>query len=161
MGAYTDTVTTSEGSIKGTVVPVTLADGRKAQLLIPARSADDPHGVYMRDSNGLHPVHVSERANRNDVARAPSVVETRSDPPHAKRRSWEKDALIHWRKRRRWNTHRCCGGREKGSGGRRDSGRRWRAYLRLGDPRSGQEQVVTAAKSLCASIDINTADRRA
>jgi hypothetical protein len=50
--------------------------------------------VYIRDSNGLHPVHVSERANRNDVARAPTVVETRPDPPHAKKRSWEKDALI-------------------------------------------------------------------
>ena len=93
-GAFTDTIATSEGSINGTVVPVTLADGRKAQLLIPARSANDPHGVYMRDSNGLHPVHVSERANRNDVARAPSVVETRPDPPHAKKRSWERDALI-------------------------------------------------------------------
>jgi len=93
-GAYADTVATSEGSIKGTVVPVTLADGRKAQLVIPARSANDPHGVYMRDSNGLHPVQVSGRANRNDVARAPSVVETRPDPPHAKKRSWEKDALI-------------------------------------------------------------------
>jgi len=93
-GAYADTVATSEGLIKGTVVPVTLADGRKAQLVIPARSAQDPHGVYMRDSNGLHPVQVSGRANRNDVARAPSVVETRPDPPHAKKRSWEKDALI-------------------------------------------------------------------
>jgi hypothetical protein len=48
----------------------------------------------MRDSNGLHPVQVSERVNRNDVARAPSVVETRPDPPHAKKRSWEKDVLI-------------------------------------------------------------------
>ena len=93
-GAYADTVATPEGSIEGTVVPVTLADGRKAQLVIPARSAKDPHGVYMRDSNGLHPVQVSERANRNDVARAPSVVETRPDPPHTKKRSWEKDALI-------------------------------------------------------------------
>ena len=64
-GAYADSVATSEGSIKGTVVPVTLADGRKAQLLI-----------------------------RNDVARATAVLETRPDPPHAKKRSWEKDALI-------------------------------------------------------------------
>jgi len=93
-GAYADTVATSEGSIKGTVVPVTLADGRKAQLVIPAQPAKDPHGLYMRDSNGLHPVQVSEHANRNDVARAPAVVETRPDPPHAKKRSWEKDALI-------------------------------------------------------------------
>jgi hypothetical protein len=93
-GAYADTVATADGSIKGTVVPVTLADGRKAQLVIPAQPAKDPHGVYMRDGNGLHPVEVSERANRNDVARAPAVVETRPEPPHAKKRSWEKDALI-------------------------------------------------------------------
>jgi hypothetical protein len=93
-GAYADSVATPDGSIKGTVVPVTLADGRGAQLVIPTQSAKDPHGVYMRDSNGLHPVQVSERANRNDVARAPAVVETRPDQPHAKKRSWEKDALI-------------------------------------------------------------------
>jgi hypothetical protein len=93
-GAYADTVVTPDGSMKGTVVPVTLADGRKAQLVIPAQRARDPHGVYMRDSNGLHPVEVSERANRNDVAQAPAVVETRLDRAHAKKRSWEKDALI-------------------------------------------------------------------
>jgi len=93
-GAYADTVPTPEGAIKGIVVPVTLADGRKAQLVIPARSSRDPHGVYMRDGNGLHPVEVSERANRDDVTRAPAVVETRPDRPHAQKRSWEKDALI-------------------------------------------------------------------
>ncbi len=93
-GAYADTVVTPNGSIKGTVVPVTLADGRKAQLVIPAQPAKDPHGVYMRDGNGLHPVEVSERASRKDVAQAPTVVETRPDRPHAQKRSWEKDALI-------------------------------------------------------------------
>jgi len=93
-GAYADTVATPDGSIKGTVIPVTLADGRKAQLVIPAQPAKDPHGVYMRDRNGIHPVEVSERASRNDVARAPAVVETRADREHAKKRTWEKDALI-------------------------------------------------------------------
>jgi hypothetical protein len=93
-GAYADTVATPDGSIRGTVVPVTLADGRKAQLVIPAQPAKDPHGVYMRDSSGLHPVEVSERSSRNDVAHAPAVVEARPDRAHAKKRSWEKDALI-------------------------------------------------------------------
>src|SRR5262245_7366980 len=93
-GAYTDTVTTSDGAIKGTIVPVTLADGRKAQLVIPAQPARDPHGVYMRDGQGLHPVEVSDRASRTDVARSPSIVETRADRAHAQKRSWEKDALI-------------------------------------------------------------------
>jgi hypothetical protein len=93
-GAYTDTVATPDGALKGTVIPVTLADGRKAQLVVPARAARDPHGVYLRDGQGLHPVEVSERANRDDVARSPAIVETRPDREHADKRSWEKDALI-------------------------------------------------------------------
>jgi hypothetical protein len=93
-GAYADTVSTSDGAIKGTVVPVTLADGRKAQLVIPARSSKEPHSMYMRDSSGLHPVEVSDRASRDDVTRAPSVVESRPEPAHAQKRSWEKEALI-------------------------------------------------------------------
>ena len=93
-GAYADTVVTPDGSVRGTIVPVTLADGRSAQLVIPAPRAKDPHGVYMRDSNGLHPVEVSERASRNEVAQSPAVVETRPDRAHAEKRSWEKDALI-------------------------------------------------------------------
>ena len=93
-GAFTGTVSTPEGSVKGTVVPVTLPDGRTAQLVIPAPRSKDPHGIYMRDDNGLHPVEVHERANRAELARAPSVVETRAERPHAQKRSWEKDALI-------------------------------------------------------------------
>jgi hypothetical protein len=93
-GAYNETVATPDGSIKGTVVPVTLADGRKAQLVIPAQPRTDPHGVYMRDGQGLHPVEVSERATRADVAQSPSIVDRRPDRAHAQKRSWEKDALI-------------------------------------------------------------------
>jgi hypothetical protein len=93
-GAYVGTVSTPEGSVTGTVVPVTLPDGRKAQLVIPAPRSKDPHGIYMRDDNGLHPVEVHERANRAELAREPSVVETRAERPHAQKRSWEKDALI-------------------------------------------------------------------
>jgi hypothetical protein len=93
-GAYAETVVTPEGSIKGTVVPVTLADGRKAQLVIPAQRSREAHGVYMRDGNGLHPVELSERARREDVSRAPAVVETRAERPHPQKRSWEKEALI-------------------------------------------------------------------
>lgn len=93
-GAYTDTVATPDGSMKGTVVPVTLADGRKAQLVIPAQPSKDPHGVYMRDNSGLHPVEVSDRSSRDEVMRSPAVVDSRPEKPHAKKRSWEKDALI-------------------------------------------------------------------
>lgn len=93
-GAYTGTVTTPEGSLTGTVVPVTLADGRKAQLVIPARPSQDPHGVYLRDNNGLHPVEVSRHATRDEVTRSPTVVDSQPEPEHPNKRSWEKDALI-------------------------------------------------------------------
>jgi hypothetical protein len=93
-GAYTGAVTTPDGSLHGTVVPVTLADGRQAQLVIPARPKNDPHGVYLHDDKGLHPVEMSERSSRNEIARAPTVVDTRPDRAHAEKRSWEKDALI-------------------------------------------------------------------
>ena len=92
-GAHTGTVTTPEGAIEGTIVPVTLADGRTAQLVIPAQ-AHDPHGVYLHDGKNLHPMEVSERASRNEVAQSPAVVETRPDRDHPRKRSWEKDALI-------------------------------------------------------------------
>ena len=93
-GAYDGSVTTPDGSLKGTVIPVTLADGRKAQLVIPAQRSKDPHGVYLHDNNGIHPVEVSQRASRNEIAQSPAVIDTRPDRAHAQKRSWEKDALI-------------------------------------------------------------------
>jgi len=93
-GAHTDDVATSEGPISGTVVPVTLADGRKAQLFIPQQRRNDPHGVYFRDEEGLHPVRLRENTTRDEITRAPAVVERRSEPAHQRKRSWEKEALI-------------------------------------------------------------------
>jgi len=93
-GAYTDDVPTTDGTVRGTLVPVTLADGRKAQLFVPQQSKKEAHGVYVRDDNGLHPVHVKENATRAEVTSSPAVVETRPEPAHAQKRSWEKDALI-------------------------------------------------------------------
>lgn len=93
-GAYTGEVPTSDGAIRGTLVPVTLADGRKAQLFVPQQSRNEPHGVYLHDDQGLHPVHVRTNATRDQIASAPAVVETRPEPTHEHKRSWEKDALI-------------------------------------------------------------------
>jgi uncharacterized membrane protein len=93
-GAYTDDVATSDGAIRGTIVPVTLADGRQAQLFVPHERRNDPHGVYLRDDQGLHPVHIEERATRDEITSAPAVVEKRPEPAHAHKRAWEKDALI-------------------------------------------------------------------
>src|SRR5207342_2984418 len=36
-GGYTDTVATSDGPVRGTLVPITLANGRQGQLFIPER----------------------------------------------------------------------------------------------------------------------------
>ena len=93
-GAYADTVATSDGPLTGTTVPVTLADGRTAQLFIPARQSNQPHAVYLRDSDGLHPVRVKDSATRDEVTRSPAIVERQAEPAHANKRSWEKEALI-------------------------------------------------------------------
>jgi len=93
-GAYTDTVSTADGSLRGTLVPVTLADGRTAQLFIPAKASKEPHAVYLRDSEGLHPVSVRTSSTRDEITRSPAIVERHVEPAHSKKRSWEKEALI-------------------------------------------------------------------
>jgi hypothetical protein len=93
-GAYTDTVKTADGNLKGTLVPVTLADGRTAQLFIPTKAAKEPHAVYLRDNEGLHPVGVRPNATRDEITRAPAIVQKQAEAPHANKRSWEKEALI-------------------------------------------------------------------
>jgi hypothetical protein len=93
-GAYTDTVSTADGSLRGTLVPVTLADGRTAQLFIPAKVSHEPHAVYLRDGEGLHPVSVRTSSTRDEIARSPAIVERHAEPAHSKKRSWEKEALI-------------------------------------------------------------------
>jgi hypothetical protein len=93
-GAYADTVATTDGTVKGMTVPVTLADGRPATLFIPAAEANEPHAVYLRDSDGLHPVTMKEHATRDEIARVPAVIEKQAEPPHPNKRSWEKEAMI-------------------------------------------------------------------
>jgi hypothetical protein len=93
-GAYTDTVSTADGSLRGTLVPVTLADGRTAQLFIPAKASKEPHAVYLRDNEGLHPVSVRTSSTREEITRSPRIVERRAEPAHSQKRSWEKEALI-------------------------------------------------------------------
>jgi hypothetical protein len=92
-GAYTDTIATSDGSLKGTLVPITLASGHQGFLFIPERQANDLQAVYLRDEQGLHPVRLSDNVTRDDMARSPRIVATRPVPQRAKR-SWEKEALI-------------------------------------------------------------------
>jgi hypothetical protein len=93
-GAYADTIATTDGSMKGTSVPVTLADGRTAHLFIPAKQANQAHAVYLRENDGLHPVRVKDNVTRDEITRSPTVIEKQAEPPHRNKRSWEKEALI-------------------------------------------------------------------
>jgi len=93
-GAYADTIATPDGPIAGTTVPATLADGRTVQLFIPAKQRNQPHAVYVRDGDGLHPVRVGDRATRDEISRSPAIIEKQAEPAHANKRSWEKEALI-------------------------------------------------------------------
>lgn len=91
--AYTGQVATSDGSLKATLVPVTLPDGRKAELIIPARRGE-PHAAYYRDADGLHPVEIGDNVTREQLATSPVVVSRRAERAHPNHRSWEKEAMI-------------------------------------------------------------------
>ena len=93
-GAYTGSVATPSGSMQGTIIPITLADGRTAQLVIPQRQASDVRSVYLLDNEGLHPVQLKENASRQEVSGAPAIVQRKPAPEQASGRSWEKEALI-------------------------------------------------------------------
>ena len=93
-GARADTVTTAGGPIRGTLVPITLANGREGQLFIPEKQAREPHAVYLRDEQGLHPVELKDNARRDEYVQSPRIVDARAEPQHANKRSWEKEALM-------------------------------------------------------------------
>ena len=93
-GAHSDTITMPDGQVKGTLVPITLANGGQGHLFIPQKQTNEPHAVYLRDDQGIHPVQLQDNATREQITRSPGIVDTRAEPQHANKRSWEKDALI-------------------------------------------------------------------
>ena len=99
-GAYTDQITTPDGSMEATIVPITLANGQKAQLLIPKKRSEYSYPVYMHDQTGMYPVMLSDRSVSREqfVNSRPAVVERRVivEEPRTvrKKRSFEKEALI-------------------------------------------------------------------
>jgi hypothetical protein len=72
---------------------VTLADGHTAQLVIP-QGKNDPHGAYINDASGTHPVRLKQNTTRQEVVQSPAVVATVPETQHRDKRSWEKEALI-------------------------------------------------------------------
>jgi hypothetical protein len=95
--AYRGQVQTADGALRGTLVPVTLPDGRAAQLIIPDRRGAEAHTVYLNDGGSIHPVEVQQNVTRQQVAQSPVVVERRAEQVERARprhRSWEKELLI-------------------------------------------------------------------
>lgn len=92
--AFADSISTPEGSIKATIVPVTLTDGRTAQLVIPQKREDYP--LYLRDDSGMHPVVLGDRnVGRDQFVRSePKIVDRKPVPEPTRKRSWQKEALI-------------------------------------------------------------------
>ena len=92
--AYAGQVATPDGALRGTLVPVTLPDGRKVELVIPVQSRQEPHTAYLRDEQGLHPVELQPNVPREQIVAAPQVVSRRAEQSHPSHRSWEKELLI-------------------------------------------------------------------
>jgi hypothetical protein len=94
--AYAEQVSTPDGSMPATIVPVTLEDGRRAHLIVPQKRSEYP--VYFRDQEGLRPVVLEDRTVERDrfVQSRPVVVERRvaPEPVSQKKRSWQKEVLI-------------------------------------------------------------------
>jgi hypothetical protein len=93
-GAFAKTIVTADGPLKGTLVPITLADGSAGHVFIPQKVSRDTEAVYVHDAQGLHPIRLSNQVRREDMDGLPAVVESRAEPPRAKKRSWEREALI-------------------------------------------------------------------
>lgn len=88
--AYTGTLTTPDGAIRGTFVPVTMPDGHQGELVIPA----DGGAAYFRDEQGVHGIELQPNATRDQLVSSPVVVSRRAAPAHTHGRSWQKELLI-------------------------------------------------------------------
>ncbi len=91
--AYSGQVATPDGGLRGTLVPVTLPDGRKAELIIPEQQTD-PHSAYLRDDAGVHPIALEPTVTREQLVSSPRVVSRQPERVHPHKRSWEKELLI-------------------------------------------------------------------
>jgi hypothetical protein len=98
-GGYVEEIATEDGNVEATIVPTTLDDGRKVQLVIPHKQIGD-HQVYMRDGITIAPLELSDPtvSRQQFVQSQPRVVERRSVAPATttakKKRSLEKEVLI-------------------------------------------------------------------
>jgi hypothetical protein len=101
-GGYVDQIDTENGKVQATIVPTTLDDGRKVQLIIPHEQIGD-HQVYMRDGIMITPMELSDPniTKQQFVQSQPRVVDRRPLPAattqtqaQPKKRSLGKEVLI-------------------------------------------------------------------
>jgi hypothetical protein len=100
-GGYVDQIDTEDGKVTATIIPTTLDDGRRVQLLIPHQPIGN-HQVYMRDGITITPLELSDPkiSKQQFVQSQPRIVERRPAAPTSttqnttKKRSLEKEVLI-------------------------------------------------------------------
>src|SRR5947207_10980848 len=95
-GGYVDEISTEDGKVQATIIPTTLDDGRRVQLVIPHQPIGN-HQVYMRDGITITPMELSDPkvSKQQFVQSQPRVVERRPTGTAAtatapKKRSLEK-----------------------------------------------------------------------
>ena len=81
-GGYVDQIETEDGRVTATIIPTTMDDARKVQLLIPHRPIGD-HQVYMRDGITITPLELADPnvSKQQFVQSQPRIVERRAAAP--------------------------------------------------------------------------------
>ena len=100
-GGYVDQIDTENGKVEATIIPTTLDDGRRVQLIIPHERIGD-HQVYMRDGITITPMELSDpnMSKQQFVQSKPRVVDRRplaapaQSSAQPKKRSLGKEVLI-------------------------------------------------------------------
>jgi hypothetical protein len=96
-GAYSDRVPAGTGTLDATIVPITLSDGRTAQLIIP-KSESTGHRVFLKEGEQLRPVVLQDPGvsreefvrSKPKIVRAPAPVATEPE----NKRSMKEEVLI-------------------------------------------------------------------
>lgn len=102
-GAYVDQITTQDGTVDATIVPTTLDDGRRVQLVIPHKQLDPDYKVYMREGVTITPVALADPSvQRSQFVSRPADIErrslesqtARSTSPIAKKKRSTRDEIL-------------------------------------------------------------------
>jgi hypothetical protein len=89
--AYAGQLSTPDGSVRGTFVPMRMPDGHMGHLVIPPGRNATP---YFQDEGGVHLIALEPNVTREQLVAAPHVVSRRAAAPHEQTRSWQKELLI-------------------------------------------------------------------